>query len=240
MLSVDSVNGDNEINIDFTNSYTINLIVIDGITQNAFYNQGYSRFFYVGVYDYDSATDTETRVGLCNGGDYIDSDIRQHHEIDCSVTGNRVKLSKATSICEDQLTFNGGCRNYRLAGLAVFSDVAGLTDPCEEDIQLQKPTVEALTDGSYETFTAITIPTAILDNVANSGSFISRHDDEFYVASIIEGQTISVKLDWPISATGVCQFTAVIRYRADSEASAKVGASISTVPEVFTVTQPTF
>ena len=101
------------------------------------------------------------------------------------MTGNRVKLTKATSICDDYSL--SGCRDIRLAGLAVFSDVAGLTDPCEEDIQLQNPTVEALTDGSYETFTAITIPTAILDNVANSGSFISFHDDEFYVASIIEG-----------------------------------------------------
>ena len=54
---------DAEINIDFTNSYTINLIVIDGTTQIAHYDQGHNRFFYVGVYDYDSATDTETRVG---------------------------------------------------------------------------------------------------------------------------------------------------------------------------------
>ena len=82
MLAVNAM-PDIEINIDFTNSYTINLIVIDGTTKTGHYTQGGNRFFYVGVYDYDAVTDTESLVSLCNSGNYIDSDIHQHHEIDC-------------------------------------------------------------------------------------------------------------------------------------------------------------
>ena len=71
-----------------------------------------------------------------------------------------------------------------LAGLAVFTDVAGLTDACEEDIQLQKPTIEALTDGSYETFAALTIPTIMLDYFISTDTMRRNSEDDFYVTSI--------------------------------------------------------
>ena len=98
------------------------------------------------------------------------------------MTGNRVKISKDTAICDSYAL--SGCRDFRIAGLAVFSDVAGLTDACEEDIQLQNPTVEALTDGSYGTFTAQTIPTAINQYFSSTDTMRNQIDNEFYVTSM--------------------------------------------------------
>ena len=48
-----------EIYIDFTNSYTINEIIIDGNTEQVYKDEGYTQYWKVGIFEYDRESDWE-------------------------------------------------------------------------------------------------------------------------------------------------------------------------------------
>jgi hypothetical protein len=51
---------DHEINFDFTNSYTIVTIVIEGCKSSNCYDNGLDRYWKVGIYVYVSSTGVES------------------------------------------------------------------------------------------------------------------------------------------------------------------------------------
>ena len=68
------VNGlqNHEINIDFTNLYTISFIVIDGEKSQSASSNYASRGWKVGVFEYDAESGWESLVDWCEDGQVLD------------------------------------------------------------------------------------------------------------------------------------------------------------------------
>ena len=126
---------DHEINFDFTNSYTIVSIVIEGCKTGTCYNKGFDRYWKVGIYNYVSSTGVESLIGWCWDGAVLDANGSglSHFHVTCNdetgFTGNRVKLVKQCSV----ISCTDSGNKSMISGMAILVSNDIITASCTPD-----------------------------------------------------------------------------------------------------------
>ena len=123
MLVVDGQKN-HEINVDFTNFYTISFIMIEGDKSGTASVKYASRGWKVGVYEYDADSDWENLVDWCENEAILDDGLYwSTFSANCSdIVGNRVKLKKQC----DVIDCGGQGSRSAIASIAVFSNYTDL------------------------------------------------------------------------------------------------------------------